>query len=170
MSAFRDRKVFEQLRVDPYYCRVQQRRPEVAGAVALLIDELRTRSEALCHGDFSPKNLLVHSQGLTLVDYETAHLGDPAMDLGFIFSHLVLKTVKHDRRREEYLSLSVAAWRGYLAEARFRPATELVRRGIGHLGVCLLARIDGTSPVEYLTEEPRREAVRRLGRKRASAK
>jgi hypothetical protein len=30
--------------------------------------------------------------------------------------------------------------------------------------VCLLARIDGTSPVEYLPEESRRDAVRRLGR------
>jgi len=45
-----------------------------------------------------------------------------------------------------------------------RPRDELERRGIGHCGVCLLARIDGTSPVEYLPEEPRREAVRRLGR------
>ncbi|MGH7174400.1 MAG: hypothetical protein ACRELG_29385 [Gemmataceae bacterium] len=37
------------------------------------------------------------------------------------------------------------------------------RRGIEHCGVCLLARIDGTSPVEYLAEEDKREAVRRLG-------
>ena len=36
--------------------------------------------------------------------------------------------------------------------------------GIAHLGVCMLARVDGTSPVEYLPEEPKREAVRRLGR------
>jgi 5-methylthioribose kinase len=164
VSAFRDRTVFEQLRVDPYYCRVQQRRPEVADMVAPLIDELRTRSDALCHGDFSPKNLLVHSSGLTLVDYETAHLGDPTMDLGFFFSHLVLKAIKNHDRLRSYLDLSVAAWSGYAAEVRFRPLAELLWRGIGHLGVCLLARIDGTSPVEYLTEEPKREAVRRLGR------
>jgi 5-methylthioribose kinase len=41
---------------------------------------------------------------------------------------------------------------------------ELLRRGVGHLAVCLLARIDGTSPVDYLPLEPEREAVRRLGR------
>ncbi len=164
VSAFRDRTVFEQLRVHPYYCRVQQRRPEVADVVAPLMEELRTRSDALCHGDFSPKNLLVHSSGLTLVDYETAHLGDPTMDLGFFFSHLVLKAIKNNDRLRSYLDLTVAAWRGYAAEVRFRPVAELVWRGIGHLGVCLLARIDGTSPVEYLTEESKREAVRRLGR------
>jgi hypothetical protein len=38
-------------------------------------------------------------------------------------------------------------------------------RGIGHCGVCLLARIDGTSPVDYLPEEAKREAVRLLGRR-----
>jgi 5-methylthioribose kinase len=164
VHAFRDRTVFEQLRIEPYYCRIQQRRPEVAGAVAPLIDELRTRSDALCHGDFSPKNLLMHARGLTLVDYETAHLGDPAMDLGFFFSHLLLKTIKHNQRLRSYLDLTVAAWLGYAAEVRFCPVADLVRRGIGHLGVCLLVRIDGTSPVDYLSEEPKREAVRRLGR------
>jgi hypothetical protein len=35
---------------------------------------------------------------------------------------------------------------------------------MGHLGVCLLARIDGTSPIDYLPEEASREAVRRVGR------
>jgi hypothetical protein len=53
---------------------------------------------------------------------------------------------------------------GYVQHGTYRPADELERRGVQHLGVCLLARIDGTSPVEYLPEEPKREAVRRLGR------
>jgi 5-methylthioribose kinase len=56
-------------------------------------------------------------------------------------------------------------WEGYGAEAMFRPLDELQERGIAHCGVCLLARIDGTSPVDYLPEEDRRAAVRRLGRR-----
>jgi 5-methylthioribose kinase len=153
-----------QLRVDPFYRRVQERRPEVAAAIAPLIAELHERAEALCHGDFSPKNLLVHDRGLTLVDYETAHLGDPTMDLGFFFSHLLLKAIRRPTLLPSYQELTRAAWSGYAAEATFRPQAELVRRGVGHLAVCLLARIDGTSPVDYLPEESKREAVRRLGR------
>src|SRR5262249_1745296 len=57
-TSFLDRGVFEQLRVEPFYLRVQERRPEVARAIAPWIEELRTRDEALCHGDFSPKNIL----------------------------------------------------------------------------------------------------------------
>ena len=41
----------------------------------------------------------------------------------------------------------------------------MVRRGIPHLATCLLARIDGTSPVDYLTEEADRESARILARR-----
>ena len=164
IDAFRDRTVFVQLRVDPFYCRIQERRPEVAHAVAPLIDGLLASRQALCHGDYSPKNILTHEHGFTLVDYETAHQGDPAMDLGFFLSHLLLKAARRPTDRGRYFDLTRAFWRGYAGEATFAPRAEMERRGIGHCGLCLLARIDGTSPVEYLPEEPRREAVRRLGR------
>jgi aminoglycoside phosphotransferase (APT) family kinase protein len=164
IETFRDRTVFVQLRVDPYYRRVRERWPEVARAVAPLIEALLSSRQALCHGDYSPKNILVHEPGFTLVDYETAHQGDPAMDLGFFLSHLLLKATRRPAERRRFFDLTRAFWRGYAGEATFAPQEELQARGIGHCGVCLLARIDGTSPVEYLPEEPRREAVRRLGR------
>lgn len=164
VEAFRDHTVFVQLRVEPYYQRIRERRPEVADAVAPLIESLLTRREALCHGDFSPKNILTHAGGFMLVDYETAHFGDPTMDLGFFLSHLLLKAVKRHAERQRYFELTRAFWHGYAAEVRFRPFAELQSRCVGHLGVCLLVRIDGTSPVDYLPEEPKREAVRRLGR------
>ena len=165
VERFRDHTVFVQLRVEPFYRRIQERRPEVADAVSPLIDRMLSRPEALCHGDYSPKNILIHGHGFTLVDYETAHFGDPTMDLGFCLSHLVLKAVKRHHDRGRHFELTRAFWRGYEAEATFRPFAELQERGIGHFAVCVLARIDGTSPVDYLPEEPKREAVRRLGRR-----
>lgn len=165
VKPFADRDVFVQLRVDPYYRRIQERRPEVADAVQPLIDRLMTAQDALCHGDYSPKNILTHEHGFTLVDYETAHLGDPTMDLGFCLSHLMLKAIKRSHDRQRHFELTRRFWQGYAAETTFLLQSELQRRGIEHCGVCLLARIDGTSPVEYLPEEDRREAVRRLGRR-----
>jgi 5-methylthioribose kinase len=159
-----ERRVFVQLRVDPFYRRVQERRPEVADATAPLIDDLMQAREALCHGDFSPKNLLVHSAGLTLVDYETAHLGEPAMDLGFFFSHLVLKAFHRPDLQQRFLDVIWTAWWAYARAVELSMESTLLRRGLMHLGVCLLARIDGTSPVDYLPDESRREAVRDLGR------
>ncbi len=159
-----DRHVFVQLRVDPFYRSIQQRRPEVAAAVEPLIQQMQQNSVGLCHGDYSPKNLLVHRDGFTLVDYETGHIGDPSMDLGFFLSHLLLKSVKRHGERQRYFELTRAFWRGYRAEATLPELVERMEAGIAHCAVCLLARIDGVSPVDYLPEEPKREIVRTVGR------
>jgi 5-methylthioribose kinase len=165
VNSFRDHTVFVQLRVDPFYRRVQERRPEVAEAVELLVQQMLTIKQALCHGDYTPKNLLVDGTSLTLVDYETAHFGDPTMDLGLFLGHLILKAFRRADLRLGYFDLTRAFWRGYASQARFRPFTELQTRGIAHFGACVLARIDGTSPVDYLPDEAVRAAVRRLGRR-----
>jgi 5-methylthioribose kinase len=165
VERFADHTNFVQLRVDPFYRRIQERRAEVAAAVEPIIARLLSRKVALCHGDFSPKNILTHAQGFTLVDYETAHFGDPTMDLGFFLSHLILKAIKHSPDFQRYFDLTRAFWRGYGAVVRFRPLSELQAGGIEHFAVCALARIDGTSPVDYLPEEAKCEAVRHLGRR-----
>jgi 5-methylthioribose kinase len=94
VEPFRDHTVYVQLRVDPFYRRVQERRPEVAKAIEPIIERMLTTKEAICHGDYTPKNILVHDQGFTLVDYETAHFGDPTMDLGLCLAHVILKAVR----------------------------------------------------------------------------
>jgi 5-methylthioribose kinase len=162
VEPFGDHTVFVQLRVDPFYRRVQERRPEVAAAVERLVEQMLTIREGLCHGDYTPKNLLVCGSSLTLVDYETAHQGDPTMDLGLCLCHLVLKAIHGPDARHSYFELTRAFWRGYSAAVRFRPIAELQRRGIAHGGACLLARVDGTSPVDYLSG-PARMIARRLG-------
>jgi 5-methylthioribose kinase len=165
VEQFADHTVFVQLRVEPFYRRIQERRPEVALAVEPIVTRLLSRKIALCHGDYSPKNILTHAQGFTLVDYETAHFGDPTMDLGFFLSHLILKASKHYPAHGRYFELTRAFWRGYALTVSFRTLADLQAEGIEHFAVCILARIDGTSPVDYLPEESRRESVRRLGRR-----
>src|ERR1700749_752431 len=88
---------------------------------------------------------------LLLVDFETGHYGDPAFDLGFFLSHLLLKTVLHRDRFDEYAGLTTAFWQAYLhgmqplaGNAPFAPA-ELQRRTFAHLAGCMWARIDATS-------------------------
>jgi 5-methylthioribose kinase len=174
-EAFRDHNVYVQLRVDPFYRRVQERRPEVAAAIEPIVRDMLTIKESLCHGDYTPKNMLVHEvlpspprtgaggEGFMLVDYETAHFGDPTMDLGLFFAHLTLKAVRAPEQRHRFVALMRGFWQAYCSEASFRPHAELARRGVKHCGVCLLARVDGTSPVDYLSE-PNRETVRHLGR------
>jgi 5-methylthioribose kinase len=144
-----DVEVFDQLRIDPYYRRVAQVHPDLAGALGRLIESLAgaPMPRPLVHGDFSPKNLLVHAGGLTLVDFEVAHAGDPAFDLGFFLSHLVLKAFRAGASAEPLLELTRVFWRSY--DARADVDRDRVRRAIQHTAACVLARIDGKSPVDY---------------------
>jgi 5-methylthioribose kinase len=156
---FGDREVFVQLRVDPFYRRVAAACPEVQHQIAQMIDEMFATPVCLVHADFSPKNVLVTGRQLVLVDFETGHYGDPAFDLGFFLSHLLLKTVRHAQRFEEYAGLTTTFWSSYLSgiqplakSSPFDPH-ELHRRTTAHLAGCMWARIDGTSTIDYLHDE-----------------
>ncbi len=169
---FDDREVFIQLRVEPFYWRSAPEHPELRTTVAAIVAEMFRTRLCLTHADFSPKNLLVHGGVFTLVDYETAHWGDPAFDLGFFLSHLLLKAIKCRDERARFFELTRAFWQGYrgaIAKITDRAAAwgpePLMRRTIGHLGLCLIARIDGTSPVDYLNDEADRAAARCLAKR-----
>lgn len=151
-----DTEVFVQLRVDPFYRKVAAKHPDIAPQINAMIDEMFATPICLVHADFSPKNVLVHEHGLTLVDFETGHYGDAAFDHGFFLSHLLLKAILHAARFDEYAALTTNFWSSYLAGlgelTRNGPfaTTELTRRSIAHLAGCMLARVDGTSKVDYL--------------------
>jgi 5-methylthioribose kinase len=153
-----DTSLFDELRVDPYYRTVARAHPDMAQRIDVLIATMKRprRERTLVLGDFSPKNILVHSGGLILLDFECAHEGDPAFDLGFFLSHLLLKRARanlHDAgRATEYAELAPRFWAAYLGRRALDPEAQagLVRRGCLHTVGCVLARVDGKSPVEYL--------------------
>jgi 5-methylthioribose kinase len=153
-----DTSLFDELRVDPYYRTVARAHPAIAPRINALIAsmDLQLSERTLVLGDFSPKNILVHSRGLILLDFECAHRGDAAFDLGFFLSHLLLKTIhvgKHSRDiTHRYTQLTLDFWDRYLARIRESAwrSDGLMERAIDHTAACLLARVDGKSPVEYL--------------------
>jgi len=159
-----DRTLFDQLRIDPYCRTLAQVRPELADALAPLIESITTPGMCLVHADFSPKNLLVAPHGLMMVDFETGHYGDPAFDLGFFLSHLVLKACYHLPRYGPFLDLADAFWQAYFQRMTPRVGQQelaaLKIRGLQNLAGCAAARLDGKSPVEYLTRPASRAGMR----------
>ncbi|MEU0742352.1 phosphotransferase [Streptomyces sp. NPDC006134] len=148
---------FAALRLDPYHRTVAERRPEWARLLAPYTDELTKRHLCLTHGDLSPKNVLTGG-GTWIIDHEVAHYGDPNFDLAFLLHHLLLKSVHLPGRADAARACAEAFWAAYTDRAG--PADG--RRVGGHTGALLLARTDGRSPAEYLTEAGRTTA-RRLG-------
>ena len=166
-----DTEVFIQLRVDPFYRRVADLEPAIDPPVQAMIEEMFATPICMVHADFSPKNVLVTDGDLTLVDFETAHYGDPAFDLGFFLSHLLLKSVLHADRFAAFAQLTSAFWTSYLHE--LRPVAEtgpfstpdLTRRTVTHLAACMWARIDGTSKIDYLSQDAQQQSVRHFCRR-----
>jgi len=154
---FADRSFFESLRVEPYYHYTASRVPAAAPFLDALIAQTGGVTETLVHGDFSPKNVLVHGGRLVLLDYEVAHFGDPAFDVGFATTHLLSKA-NHLRALEDAFARAAAeSWQAYRREVDATAFADAVEsRAVRHTLACLLARVDGRSPLEYLDERARR--------------
>lgn len=163
---FADLTVFDELRIEPFYRTIARVHPDLAPRIEALIDSLlRPCRRGFVHADFSPKNILVHSEGMgiTLVDFETVHAGDPAYDLGFFLSHLLLKAVRAYPRESTLLASTWAFWESYFDHGDAYSDPTLVARSNAHACACALARVDGTSPVDYL-DDSRRAVVRQFAR------
>jgi 5-methylthioribose kinase len=159
-----DRTLFEQLRVDPYYRTLAAAHTDARPAIERLIDSLAQHPRSIVHADFSPKNLLVFRGGLMMVDFETGHFGDPAFDLGFFLSHLVLKACRAIPRHAEFLNLAETFRQTYFQNmAQKISAAELAgvwTRGVQNFAGCAWARLDAKSTVDYLPDPTRREQMR----------
>jgi aminoglycoside phosphotransferase (APT) family kinase protein len=164
---FEDRSFFDQLRLDPYYRQAARVHTDLAPQLSALVDSVWQHPLCLVHGDFSPKNLLVSPGQALLIDFEVGHFGDPAFDLGFFLTHLVAKAVRAREQCRKYLLLVGVFWFFYRRElqavASPSELDNLKRRMMLNLAGCLLARADGKSPLEYLTDAER-SAIRTLGR------
>ena len=157
---FANDQSFHALRLDPYFVAAARAHPDCAEALHALVHTTANTKLALVHGDISPKNILVGADGPVLLDAECAWYGDPAFDLAFCLNHLLLKTVWRPASADGYLRCFDALAASYLAGVQWEPARALEARATALLAGLLLARIDGKSPVEYITRSADKERVR----------
>jgi aminoglycoside phosphotransferase (APT) family kinase protein len=155
---------FHALRVDAYLLFAAARHPDVAPQIRTMAKSLGAARIALMHGDVSPKNILVGPDGPVFLDAETSCYGDPAFDLAFCLNHLLLKAVWHPEFAPAYAACFAAFVEAYFSGVRWEARHGLERRTAGLLAVFLLARIDGKSPVEYLTTYADQIFVRTLAK------
>jgi aminoglycoside phosphotransferase (APT) family kinase protein len=160
-AAFANDDTFEAIRIEPYLRATGHAHPALASRFDALARTTLTTKRALVHGDISPKNILEGPAGPVFLDAECAWFGDPAFDVAFCLNHLLLKGARQGADRTHYNSAFSALARAYLAGVDWESADGLEARAAALLPALFLARVDGKSPVEYLTRESERAAVRR---------
>jgi aminoglycoside phosphotransferase (APT) family kinase protein len=155
-AEFADTSFFETLRLEPYYEFTASQAPAAAPFLEGLCEATRRSRFALTHGDFSPKNILVDGERLILLDHEVIHFGDPAFDLGFFLTHCLSKAHHLPTHREELARAASYFVAQYRARARTESwGSDFWPRAAAHTVACLLARVLGRSPLEYLSVEER---------------
>jgi aminoglycoside phosphotransferase (APT) family kinase protein len=163
-AEFPTEAIFHAIRLEPYLLATAARHPDRAEALRALAETTAAMRRALVHGDVSPKNILVCPAGPVFLDAECATWGDPAFDLAFCLNHLLLKCLWTQAARAGFLACFATLAENYLAGVDWEPPAALQARAARLLPGLLLARVDGKSPVEYITAEAEKDRVRRVAR------
>lgn len=156
--------IFHAIRLEPYLLATARVHPDLAPPLERLAAVTAREKHALVHGDISPKNILVGPNGPVFLDAECAWWGDPAFDLAFCLNHLLLKCLWTPPARVRFLRCFGALSDAHLRHVAWEEAAGLERRAARLLPGLLLARVDGKSPVEYITNDEQRDKVRVVAR------
>jgi aminoglycoside phosphotransferase (APT) family kinase protein len=161
---------FMQLRIEPYLLTTGHRHPDLRAVFEAEAQRLASTRICLVHGDFSPKNIMISPARFVLLDCEVAWYGDPAFDLAFLLTHLLLKGLHHAPRQIGLDEMSHAFWRQYVEGVGTSIDTAALEVRVARLlPMLLLARVDGKSPVEYLTRSGQPDFVRLFARSALTA-
>jgi tRNA A-37 threonylcarbamoyl transferase component Bud32 len=161
---FESTEIFRAIRLEPYLLETAHRHGDLAPLLRSLAERTAATRMALVHGDVSPKNILVGPHGPVFLDAECAWYGDPAFDLAFCLNHLLLKAIVRRADARRLISCFDTLAAAYRSEIDWEPPHALESRAASLLPALLLARVDGKSPVEYLTREQDKTVVRTVAR------
>ena len=161
-EAFPTDEIFHAIRLEPYLLATARAHPDLAAVLEDIAAVTARSKRTLVHGDVSPKNILCGPAGPVFLDAECAWWGDPAFDLAFCLNHLLLKCLWAPRASAGFMACFEALSARYLAGITWEAADALEARAARLLPGLFLARVDGKSPVEYLTEDHDKNRVRRV--------
>ena len=155
-STFASIEPFTELRLRPFFERVAEKNPALSAAITDTVAQMLGSRDALVHGDYSPKNLLVDGVDVVILDCEVAHWGDPRFDIAFCLTHLLLKSFRRDAQAPALRAAAVAFMQAYRTAGLAVLDQHLARQ----TGCLLLARLEGDSPVDYLDDLDAQEVKR----------
>jgi aminoglycoside phosphotransferase (APT) family kinase protein len=156
---------FYAIRLEPYLIATGRVHPDLAPILEALSSATLATKRALVHGDVSPKNILIGPKGPLFIDSECAWYGEPAFDLAFCLNHLLLKCLWRPQNARGLLRLFDRLTETYLAGVTWQPRAEMEALTAALLPALLLGRIDGKSPIEYVTDEREKSQVRNFARR-----
>ena len=152
-------QTFENLRLEPYYLYTATQVPDASSFLHSLITETRSSRLALVHGDYRPQECSDLQSHLILLDHEV-FTGATRLSM------LAFASPTSSARRIICRHHGINLYRGRtVLSVLFRgvrnnlPDPDYENRTARHTLACMLARVAGRSPLEYLshTEQQRQQ-------------
>lgn len=152
-----------ELRVSPYIQFVAKKYPQLAKVSDEVSDLIMNTHQVLVHGDYSPKNIIVTPEReVCVVDSEPVHCGNAICDVSNFTTHIVLKSAYLRKYSAAFLNMLVDMTDTYFSSIDFADPKVVEANCMKALGMIVLARIDGKSPAEYITDEETKDLVRKM--------
>ncbi|MBI3461996.1 MAG: aminoglycoside phosphotransferase family protein [Planctomycetes bacterium] len=145
---------------------VAQLAPQFAGSFRQVVEALQSAEvEDLelvpCHGDFTPRNVLVGPEGLSLIDWDRLQQADPARDIAY-FGAWCWSWALRQRRPADWSALE----RAVAIYDSQRPAASIGARLCFHIAAGLMRIAHGLITLwpddAYLVPQIAEEALRQL--------
>ena len=163
-NIFNTSELFEDLRINPYIRSTAILHNDVKNILLSIADNLHNTNIALVHGDISPKNILKNNTSPIFLDAECAWYGDPAFDISFCLNHIILKSLALDTIKEKLINHFNILCENYLNNVFWEDPKIYEKRIIKLLCALMLSRIDGKSPVEYISLDFKKDKVRNFSK------
>jgi len=156
--------IFHAIRLEPYLEATATLHPDLRDILFGISRRTAGEKHALVHGDVSPKNILIGPKGPIFLDAECAWYGDPAFDIAFCLNHMLLKSLWNREASPLFHECFGAMAPAWLSQIDWEPPAMAEARAASLLPGLFLGRVDGKSPVEYVSSETDRDRVRRVAR------
>ena len=120
---------------------------------------------ALIHGDAQPKNILVKGDKFYILDWEVAHYGDPAYDLGCLMAHYLLSGIINFPLRSHYYTAIELFFREYERKCNFKKIfPKVLLNAFQHFAPILFGRVVGTYKILFINKKTRLCTLKIVGR------
>jgi aminoglycoside phosphotransferase (APT) family kinase protein len=124
--------------------------PDLAPLIETMLRRNADEGRVLVDADITPKNVLVHDDGITKLDFECAQWGHPAFDVGIILAHFVLLGFARPASTAGLLTEGRGCYEGYASIREEARSAEFLSDVARYAGVMMLGRADGDLVFDYL--------------------
>ncbi len=114
----------------------------------------------LVDGDITPKNILIHDNTFTKVDFDIIQAGDPAQELGIILAHFLLPAIANPQWKEEYFECVKLFYNTYVKYATYKIPNKFFMNMKNYTALMMIGRIDSAFTFTWL--KSKKDLVRKM--------